>query len=206
MEGLLPATELMGQLVLECLVGAMLVIAESCGCPTGPFGVPWGTLAGCVMMLLSVPWGTLVSCVQMLLTARRAWHSRRTEAQGRSCSARPEVPGNHGDTAERTMPTDDTSRPLVVEASPPTLQSLSLAAVATHLTLSLQITLGLLAKGWGSQPPTLPRPLMRNRPSGHHRRMENNLGRKCQMIGKETLLFQKEQKCSPRTLQNAGRS
>ncbi|KAI5941871.1 cTAGE family member 2 [Manis javanica] len=43
------------------------------------------------------------------------------------------------------------------EASPPTVQSLSLAVVTTYLRLSLQITLGLLAKGWGSQLPTLPK-------------------------------------------------
>ncbi|KAI5140549.1 Ctage Family Member 2 [Manis pentadactyla] len=114
MEGLLPAAGLMCQLILECLLGALLVIV-------------------------------------------RAWNSRRTEAQGRSCSARQEVPGNCGDTAERTTPADDAGRPPAGKASPPTVQSLSLAVVAMHLRLSLQIVLDLLAKGSGSQPPTLPK-------------------------------------------------
>ncbi|KAI5140520.1 Ctage Family Member 2 [Manis pentadactyla] len=112
MEGLLPAAGLMCQLILECLLGALLVIV-------------------------------------------RAWNSRRTEAQGRSCAARQEVPGNCGDTAERTTPADDAGRPPAGKASPPTVQSLSLAAVTMHLRLSLQFALDLLAKGSGSQPPTL---------------------------------------------------
>ena len=38
MEGLLPATELMGQLVLERLSRALLAIAESYGCLWHPLG------------------------------------------------------------------------------------------------------------------------------------------------------------------------
>lgn len=170
------------QLILEHLWGALLGITGNWGCLTGLLGVPWGTLAGCVGLIFMVS---------------RGWNSRCTKAKGRNCSAHHEVPGNRGDTAERLTPADDTGRPLAEEASPPTLQSLSLAVVTTHLRLSLQDTLGLLAKGWGSQPPALP-----------NATDEKPTLRASQKDGEQVghLFFQEGQKSLPRTLQDAGRS
>lgn len=82
MEGLLPASGLTCQLILERLWGALLVIAESWGYLSGLLAVHWGTLAGCVQMFLSVPWDNLAGFVQILSTIRTAWNSQCTEAQG----------------------------------------------------------------------------------------------------------------------------
>lgn len=167
MEGLLPASGLTCQLILERLWGALLVIAESWGYLSGLLAVHWGTLAGCVQMFLSVPWDNLAGFVQILSTIRTAWNSQCTEAQGRSSFARREVPGNRGDTAEQTTQTNDTERPPAWEASPPTLHSLSLAVVTAHLRLSHPMTLGLL-KGM-EEPASYTSRKGRSPCPGHHR-------------------------------------